>query len=186
MTGKRTCLVLRFLELDKTWDVFMEAGILSFEIQNIPGLERGGLTSVNTWPWSCNPVQARMWCAVWRRLPPGRHLLLSWRVTMPWHFWPSFCPLNKLSLFLPQGLGICSSYFLEYSSSESYHGLSVHMADSVLGWPIQVSTLMSLLQICHPCPQCHTIWSDCPLLWSLSITLPSLISFLERVTFFNY
>ena len=50
------CLVVWFLEVDKTWDVLMEAGILTLETRNRPGLERGGPASMNRWWWSCNLV----------------------------------------------------------------------------------------------------------------------------------
>lgn len=81
---------------------------------------RGGRAgSLDTRLWSCEVVRACIWCMVWRHPAPGQRLLLSQGLRQ---LCPSFCPSSKRSLFLPQGLGSCHSYFPDYSSSESSHG----------------------------------------------------------------
>lgn len=161
-------LVLWFLELDKTWDVFMEVWILSSGTQKMSCLAPGGLKSMNTRPQSCDRVQARMWCVVGTAYLGSLLLLPQGLPKLP-QFPSSFCSLNKPSLFQPLGLEICHSYFLEYSSSRSFRPLCSH------GWLLPITrdlTYMSPSSL-HMASNVAVLVSGHPL-WHFSLWFPSL------------
>lgn len=132
-------LVLWFLELSKTWHVFIDIWILSFESQNMPGWERGGLRSMNARPQS-GMIQAKSICDEWCSPSTGVGVPYSPRGSSPPspRDWPN--SHSSTLPFVPWINEVCSSHkdleltkiLLSGIFSLQVHNLwlCVHIADS--------------------------------------------------------